>query len=197
MKPETIEKIFNFLEEKEDKQIPELWFDLMKKLELVKELETHPDGTQYRHEGYLNLDGTNITKLPNDLYVDGILDLRSCQYLTELPNNLHVEGDLLLADCKELRGLPDNLYFDGTLDLRGCAKLKGLPDNLHVKGSLGLTDCSELTELPNNLHVEGDLYIYGTPLAKKYKYERFKYMEEEIRKIVASTGGKINGEIRL
>ena len=192
----TIENILNFLKEKEGYGIPERWFDFIKKLELVKELETHPDGTQYRHEGYLNLDGTNITKLPNDLYVDGILDLRSCQYLTELPNNLHVTGDLLLADCKELRGLPDNLYFDGTLDLRGCAKLKGLPDNLHVKGSLGLDD-TNIAELPNNLHVKVNLHIYGTPLAKKYQYERFKYMDEEIRKIVASTGGEINGEIRV
>ena len=187
MERETIENILNFLKEKEGRKLPEAWVDLMKKLELVRELEAHPYGTQYRHEGYLDLYETNITKLPDDLYVDGILDLRSCQYLTELPDNLHVEGDLLLSGCKELRGLPDNLYFDGSLDIRGCAKITELPDYLDVNGTLAL-DGTNITELPDNLHVEVNLHIWRTPLAEKYT-------DEEIRNIITSKGGKIKHDI--
>jgi hypothetical protein len=188
MKVETIEKILNFLKEKEGYEIPESWFDSVKKFELIKELENHPDGTQYKHRGNLNLINTNIKKLPNDLYVRGDLILNDCKQLTELPNELYVRGDLILNDCKQLRGLPDNLYFDGALDLRGCQYLTELPDNLYVKGSLGL-DGTNITELPNNLYVGINLYINNTPLAKKYTNDEIR----EIIKIPMDDG--IKGQI--
>jgi hypothetical protein len=47
---------------------------------------------------------------------------------------------------------------------------------------------TNITELPNNLYVDANLFIWNTPLADKYT-------DEEIYKIVASKGGKINGNI--
>jgi hypothetical protein len=159
MNRETIEKILNFLKEKENKESPKKW-------KLIHELETYPDGTQYRHKYDLYLINSNITKLPNDLYVEYSLNLRDSIQLTKLPDNLHVEGNLTLWDCNQLTELPDNLYVGGSLGLGG----------------------TNITELPNNLYVGINLYINNTPLAKKYT-------DEEIEEIVTSTGGKIEGNI--
>jgi hypothetical protein len=207
MKRETIEKILNFLDANEGKQMPSKWFDSVKKFELIKKLENHPDDTQYRYEDNLPLSYTNITKLPNDLYVDGWLDLENCKQITELPNKLYVRDWLDLRDCVKIKKLTDNLYVGGTLYLSGCEQLIKLPDNLSVI-KLWLSECKKLTELPNNLHIKrdlhldhtgvielpnklyvgDDLFINNTPLADKYT-------DEEIYKIVASTGGEIIGEI--
>ena len=69
MKIGTIEKIFDFLKANEGKELPREWVRLIKKTKLIKELENHPDGEQYRYEGDLNLNFSKITKLPNNLYV--------------------------------------------------------------------------------------------------------------------------------
>jgi len=166
MERNTIENILNFLKEKEDKEIPERWFDLIEKLKLIKELENYTDGVQYRYNGNLVLNNSNIKKLPNDLYVD---------------------GSLFLWDCAKLTKLPDNLYVGKNLDLWGCEQLTKLPDKLYVGQSLIMIGTS-IEEIPNNLYVGGDIYIYDTPLAKKYT-------DEEIYEIVTSTGGKIIGKI--
>jgi len=161
MKTETIEKIFNFLEEKEGKEIPEAWFDLIKKLKLIKELENHPDGSQYKHNGNLNLSDTSIEELPNDLNIVGWLSLNNTK----------------------IKKLPDDLYVGKHLTLYGCEQLTKLPDNLYVGGYLYLEQ-TNIEELPNNLYVGGNLFIRDTPLANKYT-------NEEIYKIVTSTGGQI------
>ncbi len=166
MKTETIEKILNFLKEKEDKEIPERWFDLIEKLKLIKELENYPDGVQYKHKGNLGLSYTRIAKLPNDLYVVGWLNLGLCKQLTKLP---------------------DKLYVRTLIYLKGCAQLTKLPDNLYVGQSLIMIGTS-IEEIPNNLYVGGDLYINNTPLERKYT-------NKQIREIITSTGGKIIGKI--
>ena len=138
----------------------------MKKLELIKELETHPDGTQYRYNGKLDLSYSNIKKLPNDLYVDGSLFLWDCVKLTELTDNLYVGKDLDLWGCEQLTKLPDNLYVDKSLTIIG----------------------TNIEDIPKNLYVGGDFNVADTPLAKKYT-------DQEIRDIVASTGGEIKWDI--
>ena len=180
MKRETIENILNFLKEKEGKKIPGKW-------SIVERLETHPDGIQYKHNGHLSLYNRNITKLPKDLYVDGNFYLRNCSQLTKLPDDLHVELDLVLRDCIQLTKLPNYLYVGGYLALNGCKQLTKLPDDLHVTDSLIMIG-TNISEVPNNLYVGGNFSIANTPLAEKYT-------DEEIRKIVASTGGQINGQI--
>ena len=101
MKKETIEKILNFLNEKEGQAFPKNW-------NLIERLETHPDGTQYRYEGGLDLINANIKKLPDDLYVNGNLYLNNST-IKKLPNKLHVEGNLNLTDTS-ISELPDELY---------------------------------------------------------------------------------------
>ena len=202
MKKETIEKILNFLKEKEGRGIPQNW-------NLIESLENHPDGTQYRYKGNLVLSDSNITKLPNDLYVEGYLSLTNCKQLIKLPDDLYVGGDLRLDDTN-IKKLPDNLYIDGDLELTNCKQLTKLPDNLriiggflalenciqltelpanlYVKYGLILDRCKQLTELPNKLFVGGDLFLRGTIFATEYS-------DEEIREIIISKGGAIIGGI--
>ena len=160
MNRNTIEKILNFLKEKEGRGIPQNW-------NLIDRLETYPDDIQYIYEGDLGLSGSNIKKLPNDLYVRGYLSLTNCKQLIKLPTELRVWGFLSLTNCNQLTELPDNLY---------------------VSGRLFLIDCKQITKLPDKLYVGRDLHITNTPLAKKYT-------DEQIYEIVESTGGKIGGQI--
>ena len=187
MKTEIIKNILTFLKEKEGHELPKAWIDLIKKLKLIQELENHPDGTQYKHRGSLDLSDSTIRKLPNDLYVDGNFNLRACKQITELPDNLYVGGFLSLLKCKQITELPDGIHVEGDLNLSGTNITK-LPDNLYVWGNLELFSCQKLIELPENLYVGRDVYIYDTLLAEKYT-------NEEIREIVTSKGGKIEGQI--
>ena len=167
MNRETIEKILYFLKEKEGKKLPSKWLDSIETIKSIKELENHPDGTQYRHKGNVYLaDKKTLTKLPNDLHVDGYLVLKGCTKLIKLPDKLYVGGRLTLRKCRQLTKLPDNLHVDSYLDL----------------------DNSGIINIPNNLYVGGDLYISNTPLAKKYTHE-------EIREMIKSKGGTVIGKI--
>lgn len=87
-------------------------------------------------------------------HVGGALVLRSRTGLSNLPENLEVEGFLDLFGCTGLSKLPDNLKVGGNLNLAGCTDLTELPENLEVGGDLVLTDCPNLTCLPKNLKVE-------------------------------------------
>jgi hypothetical protein len=126
MKRETIEKIFNFLEETEGK-VPYKWIASIKELELIKELENHSDGTQFRYEGNLSLGDSNITKLPDNLYVDGYLILFNCQQLKELPDNLYVDTNLYL-DRTNIEEIPNHLYVGGHLSIIGTPLAKKYTD---------------------------------------------------------------------
>ena len=119
MKTETIEKILNFLNTKENKKLPKKWVNLIAKEKFIQELENHPDGIQYRYKGNLELSDSNITKLPNDLYVEGFLDLTRCKELTKLPYNLYVGSYLSLYGCKQIKDLPNNLHVGGDVLITG------------------------------------------------------------------------------
>ena len=186
MKRETIENIFNFLNTKEGKELPESWFDSIEKFELIERLENHPDDTQYRHEGDLTLEGSNIRKLPKYLYVTGCLNLYDCKQLTELPDKLHV-GESFWIDDSNITELPNNLYVRHNLDLQDCKELIKLPNNLHVGESLDLRG-TNITELPNGLYIGWNLFVKGTPLAENYTVD-------EIRKMITTKGGQIIAKI--
>jgi len=101
------------------------------------------DGKPF-YGGSLDLRGTGITALPDNLTVGGYLDLENCTGITALPDNLTVGGSLDLENCTGITALPDNLTVGGSLDLRGTG-IAALPDNLTVGGSLylrgtGITD---------------------------------------------------------
>ncbi len=114
MERNTIEKILNFLKEKEGMELPESWFDSIEKLKLIEKLKNHPDGIQYKHVGALDLDRTNIRELPKYLHVTSYLSLNNCNQITELPDNLHV-GQSLIMIGTSIEELPDKLYVGRNL----------------------------------------------------------------------------------
>ena len=137
------------------------------------------DGKPF-YGGSLDLRGTGITALPDNLTVGGYLDLENCTGITALPDNLTVGGSLDLRGTG-ITALPDNLTVGGSLDLRGTGitalpdnltvggslYLRGtgitaLPDNLTVGGYLDLENCTGITALPDNLTIGGSLYLRGT-----------------------------------
>ena len=98
----------------------------------------------------------NAYKIDKDLNieVEGYLDLENTN-ITSLPDNLRVERGLYLRKTK-ITSLPDNLRVGGFLDLENT-KITSLPDNLKVGRSLYLTN-TKITSLPDNLRVEGKIY---------------------------------------
>jgi len=158
-------------------------------------------------KGYLELaDCRKLQSLPNNLIVGDYLDLSFCINLQSLPDNLNVGRQIYLKGCKSLRSLPDNLTrVKGSFDLRECENLQSLPDNLTVGGHLDLSFCKSLQSLPDNLTVHdvyldytsietlpkdlkihGNIFMYNTPLSKKYT-------EEEIRQMCPGIKGDIYG----
>ena len=109
--------------------------------------------------GYLYLRGTGITALPDNLTVGGSLDL-SGTGITALPDNLTVGDYLDLENCTGITALPDNLTVGGYLDLSGTG-ITALPNNLTAGGYLDLSGTG-ITALPNNLTVGGSLDLRGT-----------------------------------
>ena len=89
---------------------------------------------------------------------NGSLDLRGTQ-ITSLPDNLTVGGGLNLEGTR-VTSLPDNLTVGGSLDLCGT-RITSLPDNLTVGGYLNLCG-TRVTSLPDNLTVGGGLNLEGT-----------------------------------
>jgi hypothetical protein len=167
MKKEAIDSILMFMLEKEGRMIPEKWLDFIFKDDLIQKLENHPEGVQYSVSDDLDLGITKITRLPDKLYVGGSFNLFHCKQLTKLPDDLYVERNLDLVGCDQLTELSDELYVGRDLDM----------------------ERTNISELPKKyLFVGRRLIIKDTPLAKKYT-------DEEIRKIVASTGGEIRKQI--
>ena len=186
MKTETIEKILNFLQNNEGKNLPKSWFDSIEKLKLIKELENYPDDIKYRYEGDLGLSETNITKLPNDLYVVGSLNLWKCQELTKLPDKLHVGRNLNIS-YTNITKLPNDLYVGSSLSLYGCTQITKLPNDLYVGYILNL-EHTNISEIPDNLYIGLNLYIQNTPLAKKYTHK-------QIYEMIKLRGGELVGKI--
>jgi hypothetical protein len=181
MERKTIKNILNFLKEKEGKEVPNKW-------ELIHKLENYPDGTQYRH-GSLDLSDTGITKLPNNLYIDGYLVLINCKELTELPSNLHVEVYLRLKGCENITELPNKLYVGSYLDLQ-YSGIKSLPEGLEVGGDLYL-DSTNIKFLPKGLKVGGTLVL-------GYSSYLLNFSDDELFQMIDPNGngeGYINGRI--
>lgn len=114
----------------------------------------------------LDLSGTSITELPDDLSVESGILLSNCQQLKKLPDGL-TTGTLDLAGCRQLTALPRglNVWF---LNLRGCTGLKGLPEDANVRiGSLSVAGCAQLCELPKSLRQISTLDISDCPKINK------------------------------
>ena len=113
-------------------------------------------------DGHLDLRGTSIEVLPEDLHIGRDLDLGGTS-ITVLPEGLHVGGNLYLRGTS-IEVLPEGLHVGGSLDLRGTS-IEVLPEGLHVDGDLYLSGTS-IEVLPEDLHVGGSLYLSGTSIKK-------------------------------
>ena len=110
--------------------------------------------------GGLNFQGTQIKELPDNLSVGEYLNLRGTQ-IKELPDNFSVGGSLSLEETP-IKELPDNLSVGSYLNLQGTP-IKELPDNLSVGEDLDLQG-TQIKELPDNLSVGEYLNLQGTPI---------------------------------
>ena len=93
-------------------------------------------------------------RAPDNLHVQGMLDLSNSSALVSLPLGLRVDS-LDLSNCGALKSLPANLRLRClklNIDLTNSAKLEALPMGLSV-GSLLLRDCRNLESLPEDLNV--------------------------------------------
>jgi hypothetical protein len=149
----TLKNIFDFLEEKENKNKPFVW-KLMNN-------ETFTDD-ELNIKGDLDLFEENITYIPEGLKVEDNLNLSSCKHLKSLPDNLYVGGELNLEGTN-IKQIPKGLYVGGDFRLVAL-KIKSLPKDLNVDGGLDLGYCTDLTSLPNNLEVGGYLSLYNTKI---------------------------------
>jgi cobaltochelatase CobT len=108
----------------------------------------------------LNVSGTAIEELPDDLRVALRLEANQCKHLKRLPAGLKV-GVLSLRDCPALTSLPSGLEVS-FLDVSGCVSLETLPDDLRVQGGwLRVRDCPRLRRLPEGVGRLAQLDIAG------------------------------------
>jgi hypothetical protein len=137
MKKEALKRIFDFLEEKEEKK-PKIYGSIAWKILF------------------------NDPIIKEDLIVQGDLDISTLN-ITHLPKGLKIIGN---ADFRfsSLKTFPKNLFVEGSLNFE-WTRFKSLSDGLYIGRNLFLSD-SDIETLPKGLKVGGILFISDTPLAK-------------------------------
>ena len=106
MKEEALKRIFNFLEEKEEHNMP-FKLKLIFNKPLTKE--------DLNVKGNLDLEESKITSLPKGLKISGWLDL-SRSKIKSLPEGLEI-GDSLFLVRTSITSLPKGLKVGGHLDI--------------------------------------------------------------------------------
>jgi len=95
--------------------------------------------------GTVDLSGTSLSKLPDELTIDGSLIARNCKRLTVLPPGLSVKKNLDLSGCSSFWGIRDDLKVGNELTLDNCTALIALPELW--AGSVSCSNCSNLSEI--------------------------------------------------
>lgn len=137
-------------------------------------------------EGDVDLSGSDIATLPDNLTIIGSLIARECARLSALPAGLDIMDSLdlrntpitslpadigvgldIMLENTGLLSLPANLAVDGALDLEGTP-VAALPATLSVGGYLNLRNTA-VTELPEDWCIDGPLLLdvekISSPLA--------------------------------
>lgn len=129
-------------------------------------------GTLCTYDGDLNLSGTTIESLPDNMLVRGNLLLDGCRFLKCLPHNLKVLGGIsaeidcnaevmIFNGCTSLVKLPEGLTTH-TLELVGCTSLVTLPNEMSVSYSIALNECISLRRLPKTkFRDEINVHMWG------------------------------------
>ena len=163
MEKETIIKILDFIEKKENK-LSSKSSKFINKIKFIERLESGIPFTkeELNIKGNLYLDETQITYLPEGLKVGGDLNLENCKNLTSLPEGLKVSGNLDLSNSN-ITSLPKGLEVGGDLYLRN-SNITTLSEGLKVGGDMDLDGCREITSLPEGLEVGGNLDLNKTTI---------------------------------
>jgi hypothetical protein len=167
MKATQLNKILKFIKDRENIEQPRKVMKFITKQSLVDELEAYSSTERYTYDGDLDINNSDIKKLPNDLYVKGTLNIRNCKELINLPDKLYVQDDLYMEYSDNVSSLPNNLYVGQNLYIMGCVRI---------------------AKVPNNLYIYNNFYISNTPLAKSYSID-------QLYDKIESTGGQVGGEI--
>ena len=114
-------------------------------------------------QGDPDLNDAYMTQLPDDLTIEGSLQVGPPSRLRRLPRRLRVQGDLDVeaSDCTEV---PACLHVAGNIRL-SQGRLSRLPEGLRVQGSLNVAD-NTLFFLPEGLDVAGDLNLRRNPMPR-------------------------------
>ena len=134
MEKEQLKRIFEFLEEKENHNVPFLW-KLINNEPLIEE--------ELNVEGSLNLNNSKITQLPKGLKVKGGLYLENTN-IKSLPEDLRVEFSLNLSYTK-IESLPKGLKVFGVLRIWNTPIAKKYGDE-------------EIREMIKPGFIKGDIY---------------------------------------
>ena len=151
------------------------------------------------------LNAKNISYEEKDgaITIGGSLDLEGTQ-ITELPDYLNVGGSLYLRGT-QITELPDNLNVGGSLDLRGT-QITELPDNfmceelyLTAKNISNVTSKEKCGSYDREIYcvwTKGDFYIaagcfFGTQKAFEDAVDR-KYTDESAAKYKADAQDCVN-----
>jgi hypothetical protein len=109
---------------------------------------TYPLGERTRVRQKLDISGSEITALPDDIWLDGDLHMRSTP-IQVLPPDLRVGGDLD-ARSSQVRHLSNGLDVGGNLNLVACRFLKELPTDMKVGGYIDIR-ATQVARLPDSL----------------------------------------------
>ncbi len=90
------------------------------------------DSIIFKNHHTLNLNYSNIEKLPNEIIAENLF-LSECKNLKELPNKLKINSTLN-ADGTNITKIPENLDLE-TLNLTNT-KIKEIPESLQIKYNL-------------------------------------------------------------
>lgn len=137
------------------------------------------------NRGDLDLQRSYIERLPDNLVVNGSMDLNCCSKLKALPKGLVVKHDMDLYGCGFIDELPADAKIGGTIDLRGT-RIKVLPPNLKVGGSLYIsryTRLSENTTIALTLHVDTSFPHKAEPLPKGLKVHNLYSPRLELKEL--------------
>ncbi len=98
----NIDKVFEFIKDKRGYKTP-FMYKLINGLPLSEDELTFEDN--------LDLQYTDVSFLPDNLYVKGWLDLRDTK-ITSLPDNLRVNGSIFITNLN-ISEIPNKLKFHG------------------------------------------------------------------------------------
>lgn len=220
-----IESAFNFIKEKDGRDVPFIWKLIHGKLEesdyeyecdeldLDLGMDTPfclPSGLKIkkankldRFSGYVRAsDSSGLTEIQDNVYIEGDTSIEYCNSLEKIGKSFKVDGYLSLHCAYGLEKIGDGLTVGGKLTMFGDGSLVELPNNMRVN-ALSF-DGFRIPSIPYNLHVKEYIEIYHTFSVDEIKQTRnikalsgdaIEKLEKYIKVLIEQRGGSVGGNI--